>query len=114
APLRKSSHETRATAQNGMPGYFFWAEGAAPAAGAAAPAGACAGFAAAPASAAFGSGAGLSDFEFRNAITSARSLPRGRPAKLIVVPGTKPLGFVRKVLRSSIVQLPGLPFMPAE
>ena len=35
-----------------------------------------------------GNGAGLSDFALRNAMTSARSLPRGRPAKLIAVPGT--------------------------
>src|SRR2546430_5162476 len=40
-----------------------------------------AGGALAGASAAFGSGAGLSDFEFRNAMTSARSLPRGTPVK---------------------------------
>src|SRR5437764_4803509 len=47
--------------------YFFWPAGA--------------GGALAGASAAFGSGAGLSDFEFRNAMTSARSLPRGTPVK---------------------------------
>jgi hypothetical protein len=39
------------------------------------------------ASAALGSGAGLSDFVLRKLITSARSEPRERPAKLIEVPG---------------------------
>src|SRR6187551_1787532 len=66
------------------------------------------------ASAAVGSGAGLSDLEFRKAIRSARSLPRGTPAKPIEVPGTKPFGFCRNAFRSSTVHLPGLPFIPAE
>src|SRR5436190_799295 len=103
--------ETRRT---GKPTYFFCPAGASAGLEAAAAAGASAGFEAAPASAAFGSGAGLSALEFRNAITSARSLPRGRPAKLILVPGTKPRGLVRNLSRSSMLHLPPLLFMGAE
>src|SRR5882757_7673602 len=91
-PTGESSHGQRAGPER-FAGYFFSPAGAAEA---------------------VGSGCGLSDLEFRNAITSARSLPRGRPAKLILVPGTKAFGLVRKVLRSSTVQFPPLPFMPAE
>src|SRR5262245_37449602 len=78
------------------------------------PAGASAAFCAAGPAAAFGSATGLSDLEFRYVMTSARSLPRGRPAKPIEVPGMKPFGLVRKALRSSTVHLPGFAFMPAE
>src|SRR5262249_47505317 len=38
------------------------------------------------ASAAFGNGPGLSDLELRKVMTSARSLPFGRPAKVMEVP----------------------------
>src|SRR6185503_8814776 len=38
---------------------------------------------------------GLSEWVLRNVIKSARSVPRGMPAKLILVPGTVPRGLVR-------------------
>src|SRR5215470_8309872 len=66
------------------------------------------------ASAALGSGAGLSDLVLRYVMTSARSLPRGKPAKVIDVPGMNPRGLVRKWSRSSTVHLPPLAFMAAE
>src|SRR5438045_2001299 len=96
---RLAAHRSRARARRR---YFFL------------PAGASAACGGAPASAAFGRGAGLSDLEFRNAMTSARSLPRGRPVKVILVPGTKALGLVRYVLRSSTDQFPPLPCIAAE
>src|SRR6516225_9774258 len=64
--------------------------------------------------AAVGSGAGCSDSELRYAITSARSLSFGIPAKPMAVPGTKPLGLAMNWLRSSIVQSPPLAFIAAE
>src|SRR5438105_14633390 len=62
------------------------------------------------ASAALGRGAGLSAFEFRNAMMSARSVPRATGASPIVVPGTKPRGLARNALISSTDQLPPLAF----
>src|SRR5207248_5998237 len=59
---------------------------------AAAPAGCAPG--APPASAAFGSGAGLSESVLRYVITSARSLPRWIPAKVMLVPGMYPRGLI--------------------
>ena len=65
------------------------------------------------ASAAFGKGDGLSGFgEVRDDV--GRSLPRGRPAKLIEVPGIEPRGLMRKALSSSMVHLPALAFIAAE
>src|SRR5262249_3936238 len=64
--------------------------------------------------AAVGSGFGLSDSEWREAITSARWLAFWMPAKPIAVPGMKPFGLVMNWLRSSIVQVPPLALMAAE
>src|SRR3954454_8639847 len=118
---RKSSHGARSRRNR----YFFCPAGASAGFGAAAfgvPASAgfaefpasAAGFGAAPASAALGSGCGLSDFELRYAITSARSPPRGSPAKLILVPGTYFWGPARNSLRSSSVQFPPFFFIASE
>src|SRR5262249_58998810 len=63
---------------------------------------------------AVGSGTGLSDSVCRYAMTSARSLSFGMPAKPIAVPGTNPFGLVRNWLRSSSVQVPPLAFIAAE
>jgi len=40
--------------------------------------------------------------------------PRGMPAKVMLVPGTKPSGLAMNWLRSSIVQLPPLALSAAE